>query len=236
MSVIFPDGSVTQTWLQVTVRANAATGLDVDDVFYFGNVIGETGNASNAVVNLSDVSLTRTNQSGFGSVGIDSRYDYNRDGRINLSDLSLARTNQSGFSAVQLITAPSGGSTSKTFSAASQVASVSVKSSVESLSSVAEVPTLSFALLADDVEEADEVKVASAKMIVVTQVAEIAPIAFTGETADTTDTPDTAERDVVFALPSFFELSDFETHDDEEEVTFDDLFQQRWAMYDHLGS
>ena len=110
VSLIFPDGSVTQTWLQVTVRANAATGLDVDDVFYFGNVIGETGNASNAVVNLSDVSLTRTNQSGFGSVGIDSRYDYNRDGRVNLSDLSLARTNQSGFSAVQLITAPSAGS------------------------------------------------------------------------------------------------------------------------------
>ena len=84
--------------------------LHVDDVFYFGNVIGETGNSGNAVVNLSDVSLTRTNQSGFGSVGIDSIYDYNRDGRVNLSDLSLARTNQSGFSSVQLITAPSGGS------------------------------------------------------------------------------------------------------------------------------
>ena len=52
VSLIFPDGSVTQTWLQVTVRANAATGLDVDDVFYFGNVIGETGNSGNAVVNL----------------------------------------------------------------------------------------------------------------------------------------------------------------------------------------
>ena len=122
VSLIFPDGSVTQTWLQVTVRANAATGLDVDDVFYFGNVIGETGNSGNAVVNLSDVSLTRTNQSGFGSVGIDSLYDYNRDGRVNLSDLSLARTNQSGFSSVQLITAPSGGSTSKTIAAANQFA------------------------------------------------------------------------------------------------------------------
>ena len=225
VSLVFPDGSVTKTWLQVTVRATATTGLARDDVFYFGNVIGETGNASNAVVNLSDVSLTRTNQSGFGSVGIDSIYDYNRDGRVNLSDLSLARTNQSGFSSVQLITAPSGGPTSKTFSASSQVAVASVKSSTESLSGVDEVRSVSYALpaVAFD-EEADEVEVVSTEEIEISSIKDI------GSTVAQTET---AERDSVFSSPSFFELSDFETQADEE-LTFDDLSQQRWAMYDEL--
>ena len=215
VSVIFPDGSVTKTWLQVTVKANAATGLSSDDVFYFGNVVGETGSSSgNALVNLSDVSLTRGSQSGFGTVGIDSRYDFDRNGRVNLADLSIARTNQSGFSAVQLITAPNGGSNAKTFSAASQVAPVGVKSSVESLSSVDEERFVSFALAADAIdkkaEEADEVKVAS--------TGEIAPVA---EIAVTLAETETAERDVVFSSPDFFDLSDFETQEDEE-LVFDD--------------
>ena len=214
VSVIFPDGSVTKTWLQVTVKANAATGLSSDDVFYFGNVVGETGSSSgNALVNLSDVSLTRGSQSGFGTVGIDSHYDFDRDGRVNLADLAIARTNQSGFSAVQLITAPSGGSNAKTFSAASQISLARAESSA-----------LSFAIPFDD--ETDEVGVASTEEI------EIAPIA---KIAVAVERKETAERDVVFSLPSFFELSDFETQEDEE-LAFDDVAQQRWAMYDDLLS
>ena len=212
VTLIFPDGSVTQTWLQVTVKANAATGLAIDDVFYFGNVIGETGNSDDAAVNLSDVSLARTNQSGFGSVGIDSIYDFDRNGRVNLADLSLARTNQSGFSAVQLITAPGGGSTSKTFFASSQFALANAKTSTEILSSVAAVPTLRIKL--PTVEEAQE-------------------IASISEIVATVEITEPAERDVVFSLPNFFELSDFETLD-EEELAFNDVIQQRWAMYDHL--
>ena len=220
VSLIFPDGSVTKTWLQVTVKANAATGLSSDDVFYFGNVVGETGSSSgNALVNLSDVSLTRGSQSGFGSVGIDSRYDFDRDGRVNLADLSIARTNQSGFSAVQLITAPSGGSNAKTFSAASQVAPV--KSDVKRLSSVDEIRSVSFALAADAIDdEADEIEVAS--------TGEIAPVAKIAVVLAETET---AERDVVFSSPDFFDLSDLETQEDEE-LVFDDIAQQRWAMHD----
>ena len=214
VSVIFPDGSVAKTWLQVTVKANAATGLLSDDVFYFGNVVGETGSSSgNALVNLSDVSLTRRSQSGFGSVGIDSRYDFDRNGRVNLADLSIARTNQSGFSAVQLITAPSAGSNAKTFSASSLISVARAESSA-----------LSFALPFND--ETDEVGVASTEEI------EIAPIA---KIAGAVEGKETSERDVVFSLPSFFELSDFETQEDEE-LAFDDVAQQRRAMYDDLLS
>ena len=229
VSLIFPDGSVTLTWLKVTVKANAATGLSSDDVFYVGNVIGETGSSSsNTIVNLSDVSLTRTNQSGFGSVGIDSRYDFDRNGRVNLTDLSLARTNQSGFSSMRLITAPAGGASSKTFFAPSQFAVDSAKSSSESLSSVEAVPSLSFALPADG--EANDMGIATTEEITIAAAVEIAPVA---EIAVTVATADSAERDVVFALPSFFELTDFETQEDEE-LAFADVVQQRSGMYDHL--
>jgi len=85
--------------------AGAVSGLPTDDVFYFGNVIGDTGNEpSNAVVNLQDVSLTRENQSGFGFVGIESAFDFDRSGRVTLVDVALARENQSGFAQVNLIT------------------------------------------------------------------------------------------------------------------------------------
>src|SRR5205085_479041 len=40
----WPDNAIKNTWLQVTVKADAATGLSAPDIFYFGNQIGDTGN------------------------------------------------------------------------------------------------------------------------------------------------------------------------------------------------
>ncbi len=99
------DNTIANTWLQITVLANSNTGLTTPDVFYFGSVIGETGNdANNAIVNLLDIAGTRENQSGFGNVGIEDLYDFNRDTRVNLVDIAIARGNQSGFTPVNLIT------------------------------------------------------------------------------------------------------------------------------------
>ncbi|MFT5302973.1 MAG: murein DD-endopeptidase MepM/ murein hydrolase activator NlpD [Mariniblastus sp.] len=113
VTLVFGDSTITKTWLQVTVLANATTGLVGNDVFYFGNAIGETGNdPSNAIVNLADLALTRSNQSGFSTVDSSSVYDFDRDGRVNLVDVALVRQNQSGFSALNLITAPDGTSSS----------------------------------------------------------------------------------------------------------------------------
>ena len=40
----WPDKSITNTWLQVVLKADAASGLSSPYVFYFGNQIAETGN------------------------------------------------------------------------------------------------------------------------------------------------------------------------------------------------
>jgi hypothetical protein len=110
VTIIWEDGAIQKQWLQVVVLSDAnggSLGLAGDDVFYFGNAIGESGNsARDARVNLSDVAAARENQTGFGFATVVNDYDYNRDRRVNLSDVAIARENQSGFTPLQLITAP----------------------------------------------------------------------------------------------------------------------------------
>ncbi|WP_432799175.1 Ig-like domain-containing protein [Poriferisphaera sp. WC338] len=99
------DHAIKNQWLEIRILANANTGFTEDQVFYFGNIVGETGNSpTDAKVNLSDIAATRSNQTGFGVAAINNKYDHNRDGRVNLSDISITRTHQSGFTPVILIT------------------------------------------------------------------------------------------------------------------------------------
>ena len=99
------DNAIQNQWLQVTVLSGGTTGLASPDIFYFGNVIAESGNDSNnALVNLQDIAITRANLSGFGSADIENEFDYDRNGKVDLIDIAIARENQSGFSKVNLIT------------------------------------------------------------------------------------------------------------------------------------
>jgi len=99
VTITWPDGAVVNQWLQVTVLANEHTGLQEPDVFYFGNAVGETGNASgDARVNAVDVLLARNNpRSLVAAAAVDLPYDHNRDGRVNATDLLLARNHQTSL-------------------------------------------------------------------------------------------------------------------------------------------
>ena len=93
VTITWPDGAVKNTWLQVTAKANARTGLTQPDVFYFGNLPGETGDrSSRAQVTAADVLRTRAQQSA-EPAGISSRYDHNHDGRVNVLDVAAVRRN-----------------------------------------------------------------------------------------------------------------------------------------------
>jgi hypothetical protein len=105
ISFDWPDGTITNTWLQVKAIASPLSAFANDVTFYLGNVIGDTGNSpTDTIVNLVDVGLTRQNQSGFLTVPIDNVFDFNRDKRVNLIDVAIARFNQSGLFALPLIT------------------------------------------------------------------------------------------------------------------------------------
>ena len=95
--ISFEDGAIEKQWLEVTVLANpATTGLDQDDVFYFGNTTGETGNSSaHAKVDAYDVLDTRRNpRPFFNPASLETRHDFNRDRRVDAIDTLIARNNQ----------------------------------------------------------------------------------------------------------------------------------------------
>jgi hypothetical protein len=104
ISMTWANGAITNAWLRVKILANNKTGLAEESIFFFGNVVGETGNSTSETrVNLIDVGATRTNQTGFSSALVDNDYDFDRDGRVNLIDVGIARNNQTGFTSVELI-------------------------------------------------------------------------------------------------------------------------------------
>ncbi len=105
--IIWANNAIQNQYLQVTVIANSHTHLSTNNVFYYGNAIGETGDSTaNANVNATDTARVQNNQSGFATVGITNLYDVNRDGRVNATDTALVQSHQSGFSALKLITVP----------------------------------------------------------------------------------------------------------------------------------
>ncbi|HWE03926.1 MAG TPA: S8 family serine peptidase [Tepidisphaeraceae bacterium] len=110
IELVWPDYSPTNAasaiakkWLQVTVKADSATGLASPYVFYFGNAIGATGiSATSAAVTAADVSAIDGHR---GSGSITNVWDVTRNGLINYDDGTVAAQNEtSGASALQLIT------------------------------------------------------------------------------------------------------------------------------------
>lgn len=95
LTLIWPDGTIRNQWLEVTLRSNASTGLEHDDVFYFGNAVGETGDSPvSSLVNVSDVLATRNHPRGPMSLAdITDVYDFNRDRIVTATDAILARDN-----------------------------------------------------------------------------------------------------------------------------------------------
>lgn len=109
VTLTWPDGTITNEWLQVTVKRTLATGLPAPDVFYFGNAIGESGDsAANAAVNSTDEVGARTNTKTFLNLAtLGDAYDFNRDGFVNAVDQILARSNSTTLAtALRLITVP----------------------------------------------------------------------------------------------------------------------------------
>ena len=91
--LLWPEGAIRNTWVQVTVPANARTGLTSPDVFYFGNLVGETGDTATPL-RVGALDLAGVRRVLNTNATLTSPYDVNRDGRINALDLSAVRQNQ----------------------------------------------------------------------------------------------------------------------------------------------
>ena len=96
--VTWADGAIRNTWLEVTVEALLGGSVAATDVFYFGNVPGETGDAppagSGAVAVVSATDFARTRGGVPARVAsLTSPFDHNRDGVLNVLDLNVVRGN-----------------------------------------------------------------------------------------------------------------------------------------------
>jgi hypothetical protein len=101
-----PGEAVAGKWLEVTVKASPRTGLASDDVFYFGNAPGESGDRlANAIVDGVDAQTAYDGATRLPSAGLDSRIDYNRDRIVNSADVRVALNNQTARgTALKLVT------------------------------------------------------------------------------------------------------------------------------------
>jgi len=107
VTLIFGDGAVRDTWLEVTVGATVATGLVQPDVFYVGNAPGDTGDSpADTRVTPADVDNCANNPRNFdlddfvvlkvnwGAAGVGfGGGDYNRDGEVDLDDFVILKQN-----------------------------------------------------------------------------------------------------------------------------------------------
>jgi VCBS repeat-containing protein len=103
----WPDGVIRQQWLEVRVKAGPRTLLARDDVFYFGNAIGETGDEpGRTLVAGADVVATwNVVQGPPNPASITDVHDFNRDRLVSVVDMILARDHQVGpLTALPLIT------------------------------------------------------------------------------------------------------------------------------------
>ena len=111
ITIVWADNVIENEWLQVTVKAGLSTGLAFDDVHYWGNAIGETGDADgvNTFVNATDQANTRDNFTTiFESADVENVYDFNRDTLVNATDQAIARDNFTTiFDFLVLLDAPS---------------------------------------------------------------------------------------------------------------------------------
>lgn len=108
ITLIWPNGSITNKWLQVTVKTSL--GLTADQVFYFGNAIGETGNdpAVAQVTPTDAIAVRNAPHTLFANPSaIDDRCDFNRDARVSPTDAIIVRNNATtSETSLRLITVP----------------------------------------------------------------------------------------------------------------------------------
>jgi hypothetical protein len=92
LTLVWPDGTIRNQWLQITVKADAVTGLGTPDVFYFGNAIGESGDvAGDTLVDGYDVAAAAAHPRGADDpAAIIDPYDFNRDRLVDVADQTLA--------------------------------------------------------------------------------------------------------------------------------------------------
>jgi len=108
IKIEFANEAIRNTWLRITLLANANTGLDLSDTFYFGNAVADmnVGNLGSPVtVSVDNIDYASLRRSFSNAVPASNIYDVNKDGRVDPIDLAIVNQNRTSR-ALRLFTAP----------------------------------------------------------------------------------------------------------------------------------
>ena len=110
VTLIWPDETIRNQWLQIIVLPTLNTGLTAPDVHYWGNQVAETGNlVGNTAVDIGDVQGVLANLTSAGSPAtIDNSFDFNRDTHVNIADVMAVLSNLTSAGSSLLLFAPPG--------------------------------------------------------------------------------------------------------------------------------
>ena len=112
-NVVDANEAVAKHWLEVTALATTNTGLAADDVFFFGNAVGE-GNVGNPntsfPVTSADALQAMNNLVGLGTAALTNINDFNRDQKVTSADALIALNNLSALSSLVKLDLSSSGS------------------------------------------------------------------------------------------------------------------------------
>jgi len=102
VTIIWADNAIENRWVKVTVLANANTDLADDDVFCFGNAIGDTGGDGAVGADDYNAVLARFGQTGGGLAA-----DFNADGGVDFTDFAILRSRYGSSVLAPTLAAPS---------------------------------------------------------------------------------------------------------------------------------
>ena len=99
VTLIWRDRAVRNEWLRVSVNATSNTGLDAPDVFYVGNLVGDSDGPDGPVARVDDADVSRV----FAELpkhaarppgpAAQAPFDFDHSGKVNRADARAARRN-----------------------------------------------------------------------------------------------------------------------------------------------
>jgi sialidase-1 len=92
----WPERSIMNRWLRVTIKANEATGLVKPLVFYLGHLLGNMQPASGGVFSVSFRDITTIRAKIGQSASVPAPSDIDKNGSIGLADIVAMRANIGG--------------------------------------------------------------------------------------------------------------------------------------------
>lgn len=89
----WPDQSIMNRWLRITVLANEETGLAQPETYYIGHLLGETTGPTDGVFTVSFADITSIRSEVGQTVDASSITDIDKNGTVSFADISAMRGN-----------------------------------------------------------------------------------------------------------------------------------------------